>query len=71
MSSQVPFIGTCGHCGAEMRYNVPRLGPNGGYVHKATGRFDCGVISDEGSGPPKLRISQHLIDWHENSQLPR
>ena len=32
---------TCGKCGAEMTYNVPRLGPNGGFVHKATGRLEC------------------------------
>ncbi len=33
-------IGTCGTCGGEMRYNVPRLGPDGGFVH-ATGSLDC------------------------------
>ena len=34
-------IGTCGRCGAEMRYNVPRLGPDGGFVHAANGGLDC------------------------------
>ena len=34
-------IGTCGNCGAEMVYNVPRLGPSGGFVHKATGSLVC------------------------------
>lgn len=34
-------IGTCGKCGGEMVYNVPRLGANGGYIHKATGKFQC------------------------------
>jgi hypothetical protein len=35
-------IGTCADCGGEMVYNVPRMGPDGGYVHKNTGRYDCG-----------------------------
>jgi len=34
-------IGTCCTCGEEMAYNVPRLGKNGGFVHKATGKFSC------------------------------
>jgi len=34
--------GKCGECGQLMRYNVPRLGPSGGYVHAHTGRLDCG-----------------------------
>jgi hypothetical protein len=25
-----------------MRYNVPRMGVAGGFVHSDTGRFDCG-----------------------------
>jgi hypothetical protein len=33
--------GTCGDCGEEMVWNVPRLGPTGGFVHKATGRYEC------------------------------
>lgn len=44
-------IGTCGRCGEEMAYNVPRLGPNGGYIHKATGSLSC---ADEGP-------AQHVI----------
>jgi len=32
---------TCVKCGAAMRYNVPRLGPDGGYVHAASGSLDC------------------------------
>ena len=31
----------CCDCGKRMRYNVPRLGPSGGYVHADTGRFSC------------------------------
>ncbi len=34
-------IGTCQQCGGEMVYNVPRLGPDGGYVHKETGKLLC------------------------------
>lgn len=34
-------IGTCGRCGGEMVHNVPRLGPDGGFVHKATGTILC------------------------------
>ena len=34
-------VGTCVNCGGEMVFNVPRLGPNGGYVHRKTGRFEC------------------------------
>jgi len=34
-------IGTCGKCGREMVHNVPRLGKDGGFVHKDTGSFLC------------------------------
>jgi hypothetical protein len=34
-------IGTCCDCGKEMIFNVPRLGANGGFVHKETGEFMC------------------------------
>lgn len=34
-------VGTCGDCGAEMAHNVPRLGADGGFVHKATGKLEC------------------------------
>src|SRR5580692_3626853 len=37
---------TCGHCGKPMRFNVPRMGPDGGYVHADTGRLMC-----DDSGP--------------------
>jgi hypothetical protein len=33
--------GTCLKCGEEMEFNVPRLGHDGGYVHKDTGSFIC------------------------------
>lgn len=35
-------IGTCARCGEEMVYNVPRLGPVGGFVHKSDGQYLCG-----------------------------
>lgn len=33
--------GTCSACGEEMVWNVPRLGPVGGFIHKATNSFSC------------------------------
>ncbi len=35
---------TCEACGKPMRYNAPRLGPNGGFVHLETGSFNCDPI---------------------------
>ena len=32
---------TCVKCGKDMKYNVPRLGADAGYVHAATGSFEC------------------------------
>ncbi len=34
-------IGTCSRCGEEMIYNIPRMGPNGGFVHKGTVKLMC------------------------------
>lgn len=34
-------VGTCADCGEEMVYNVPRLGRNGGFVHKNTHALLC------------------------------
>lgn len=31
---------TCGTCGRSMRYNVPRLGESGGFVH-LDGKVEC------------------------------
>lgn len=41
--------GTCGRCGKEMAWNVPRLGPDGGFVHKDTGQPGC---DDQPTAPP-------------------
>lgn len=40
-------IGTCATCGEEVVYNVPRLGPSGGYVHKATGQLQCNNLKGQ------------------------
>lgn len=32
----------CMDCGDAMRHNVPRMGPEGGWVHKSTGSLLCG-----------------------------
>lgn len=34
-------VGTCESCGEEMIFNVPRLGSNGGFIHKRTGQYLC------------------------------
>jgi hypothetical protein len=43
--------GTCAGCGEEMIWNVPRLGPDGGYIHKSTGLFLCKT-----STPPSAAV---------------
>lgn len=40
-------FGTCAKCGEEMVANVPRLGVDGGFIHKSTGEFMCGVAKLE------------------------
>jgi hypothetical protein len=47
------LIGTCAGCGMEMVYNVPRLGSVAGFVHKASGRFDCAIPT--ANEPVRLR----------------
>ncbi len=37
-------IGTCARCGDEMIYNVPRMGPAGGFIHKSTHDLMCGGL---------------------------
>ena len=32
---------TCTKCGGRMVFNVPRMGPDGGFVHASTGSFEC------------------------------
>ena len=40
-------IGTCAKCGEEMAYNVPRLGLNGGFIHKNTSNTQCNMTTTE------------------------
>ena len=45
ISASAPASGseaTCAKCGKPMRYNVPRLGPAGGFVHANTSSLMCG-----------------------------
>lgn len=42
------YPGVCMECGEPMRHNVPRLGPDGGYIHAKTGRFSCADKPDIG-----------------------
>ena len=37
----------CMKCGRKMRYNIPRLGSDGGFVHDDTGYFSCDAESLE------------------------
>lgn len=39
----------CMNCGKPMKHNVPRLGPDGGWVHADTGYPLCGK-------PPSIEI---------------
>ncbi len=43
-------IGTCGNCGGEMTYNVPRMGPDGGFIH-ANGSLLCPATPDPATVP--------------------
>jgi hypothetical protein len=59
----------CSNCGKPMRFNVPRMGPDGGYVHADTGLLTCGdgvatytVISPD--GPPRHPCGAFAIPAH-------
>ena len=45
-------IGTCAKCGGEMVHNVPRIGTDGGFVHKETGRTECDQPTAPLAPPP-------------------
>ena len=47
-------IGTCLECGEEMVYNVPRLGANGGFIHKETKGLGCKIKLGGIKFPKKL-----------------
>ncbi len=55
-------IATCADCGGEMVHNVPRLGPDGGYVHKATGQLQCGQYVPPAVGPSLGAYTIHRPD---------
>jgi len=44
---------TCGQCHQPMRLNVPRLGPQGGFVHAKTGKLDCQTYPYRSIDPTK------------------
>lgn len=50
-------VGTCSKCGKEMVYNVPRMGPDGGFVHKEAGLLQCGCKI-----PENLFLDQSLLE---------
>jgi len=52
---------TCSKCKGKMRFNVPRLGPDGGFVHSATGKIQCPV---EMTPPPGFTEQTGTI-WRE------
>lgn len=43
---------TCMNCGKAMRYNVPRMGASGGFVHADTGSLTCDGQKQQGFGNP-------------------
>ena len=53
INSQIP---TCDTCGEEMKYNVPRLGPNGGFIHSKTNDILCSPNITTGKLPLRPRI---------------
>lgn len=52
MSEQIVHRQWCGFCGEEMRYNVPRLGPEAGFVHTTTGSSACAPMRLPARGQP-------------------
>lgn len=57
---------TCADCGEEMIYNVPRLGANGGYIHKNTQSFGCSVKVASAEEMRKIRLQSSI----ESVNLP-
>lgn len=50
-----PSDNYCGWCGKLMRYNVPRIGANGGFVHAETGKFECPPTGAAPTAQPEKR----------------
>lgn len=59
-SVQEAVTPTCAKCGRAMRFNVPRLGPNGGFVHSETGDFLC--TTPQPAPVQTMEASAKLID---------
>lgn len=53
---------TCMKCGKPMRYNVPRMGPSGGFVHVHSGSLVCDDEKAE-------LLSRQLQPLDEQAQL--
>jgi hypothetical protein len=56
-------VGTCSKCGEEMLFTVPRIGRDGGYIHKSTGKFLC---KDE---KPSVSFATTLVDTEVNTEV--
>lgn len=48
----------CGTCEKPMRFNVPRLGPKGGFVHEHSGSFFCDGLEVKIHGTELLGVTQ-------------
>ena len=63
-------IGTCSKCGEEMLFNVPRIGRDGGYIHKSTGKFSCKEV-DKAVEALKQLPSQGFEDYDPKDFVPK
>jgi len=63
-NSEGPYV--CGRCCQQMRFNVPRLGPDGGFVHFLTGKLTC----DETLLPVVEKVKdEYLAEAVENLRI--
>lgn len=55
-------VGSCGHCGQEMAYNIPRLGISSGFIHKESREYQCERPKPKAKAPRtlKFRVWDHL-----------
>lgn len=63
----------CERCQQPMRFNVPRLGPNGGFVHSDTGSLDCATppaAEREGADAAELKAWREMFAAFAASGLP-
>lgn len=67
---------TCSKCGKEMVFNVPRMGPAGGYVHAGTGLLLCadeeqeriaGIVNFQ-DRVIALYTDRQRLDWLESGR---